>query len=125
MIHVAITNRQNSLRVDRRRIRRAVTAVVRDAGIDDARVSIAVVDDATIAKLHQQFLGDPSPTDVLSFLLERSDGALEGEVVASADAAAANASHYHVTAEPSCCSTRSMAPCIWSGTMMPRLGSGP
>ena len=33
---------------------------------------MAVVDDATIAKLHEEFLDDPEPTDVLSFLLERS-----------------------------------------------------
>ena len=46
-------------------------AIVRDAGIAAATISVAIVDDPTIAKLHQQFLDDPEPTDVLSFVLER------------------------------------------------------
>ena len=58
-----------------------------------------MVDDATIARLHGEFLGDPEPTDVLSFVLERSPQALEGEVVVSADTAGANAIRYHCTAE--------------------------
>jgi probable rRNA maturation factor len=99
LISITITNRQKSLRVDRRRIRRAVGAIVRDAGIRDAQISIAVVDDAEIAELHDRFLGDPDPTDVLSFVLERSESTLEGEVVASTDTAASNAVGYGMSAE--------------------------
>ena len=80
-------------------MRGAVQAIVRDAGITDAQIGIAVVDDATIAKLHEEFLNDPDPTDVLSFLLERSKTSLEGEVVVSADTARANAPRYRATAE--------------------------
>lgn len=40
---------------------------------------MALVDDATIAELHERFLGKPGPTDVLSFP--------HGEVVVSADTA--------------------------------------
>jgi len=58
-----------------------------------------VVDDPTIAKLHQQFLDDPEPTDVLSFVLERSEQSLEGEVVASADTARTCAPRYRSTPE--------------------------
>lgn len=72
---------------------------MRDAGLSEARISIAVVDDATIARLHEKFLADPSPTDVLSFVLERSEEHLEGEVVLSADTARANATRYRNTAE--------------------------
>ena len=60
---------------------KSVQAIVRDAGIAKRTISVAMVDDATIAKLHRQFLDDPEPTDVLSFVLERSDQSLEGEVV--------------------------------------------
>ena len=77
----------------------AVEAIVRDAGITDAQVSIAIVDDAAIAKLHEEYLNDPDPTDVLSFLLERSETSLEGEVVVSAETARANAPRYRATAE--------------------------
>jgi probable rRNA maturation factor len=96
---IHITNRQKTLPVDRRRMRRAILAILRDAGISAANISVALVDNPTIAKLHERFLGDPNPTDVLSFLLERSEKSLEGEVVASADAARASAPRYKSTPE--------------------------
>jgi len=99
VIVIHITNRQKTLPVDRRRMRQAVRAIVRNAGISEATISIAIVDDPTIAKLHQQFLDDPEPTDVLSFVLERSEQSLEGEVVASADTARTCAPRYRSTPE--------------------------
>jgi probable rRNA maturation factor len=98
MITVAITNRQRTLPVDRRRLRRAVQRIIRDAQIAAARISLAIVDDPTIAELHRRFLDDPSPTDVLSFVLESSAETLEGEVVVSADTARACAPRYGCTA---------------------------
>ncbi len=80
-------------------MRRAILAILRDADIHAAQISIAIVDDPAIAKLHEEFLDDPEPTDVLSFVLEQSEGVLEGEVVASADTAAVNARHYRCTPE--------------------------
>jgi probable rRNA maturation factor len=98
LITIAIVNRQRKLPVDRRRIRRAILALLEDAGVAEAQVNVAVVDDSAIARLHQQFLGDPQPTDVLSFLLERSSNGLEGEVVVSAETAQTCAPRYHCTA---------------------------
>jgi probable rRNA maturation factor len=98
-IVVHITNRQKSLRVDRRRIRRAVQSILRDAEIARAEISVAVVDDRTIAALHRQFLDDPEPTDVLSFVLEQSAQHLEGEVVVSAETALACAPKHKSTPE--------------------------
>ena len=99
LIAIAITNCQKTLPVDRRRMRRAIRLILRDAGIQEARIGVAVVDDAAIAKLHGEFLNDPTPTDVLSFVLERSPQVLEGEVVLSADTARSNAAKYSSTAE--------------------------
>jgi probable rRNA maturation factor len=99
LISITITNRQKTLPVDRRRIRRAIQAVLRDAGIAAAQINVAVVDDATIAKLHGEFLNDPTPTDVLSFVLERSPQILEGEIVVSADTARTNAARYRCAAD--------------------------
>ena len=96
-ITIHITNRQKSLPIDRRRIRHVVHTILRDAKIARAEISIAVVDDPTIARLHQQFLDDPEPTDVLSFVLERSERCLEGEVVVSAETALACATKYKST----------------------------
>jgi probable rRNA maturation factor len=96
-IAIHITNRQKSLPLDRPRMRRAVCAILRDAEIAHAEISIAIVGDATIAELHREFLDDPEPTDVLSFVLERSEGWLEGEVVVSAETASTCAAKYKST----------------------------
>jgi probable rRNA maturation factor len=99
LISVTITNRQKTLSLDRKRMRGAVQAILRDAEITNAQIGIAVVDDAAIAKLHGEFLNDPEPTDVLSFMLERSPDGLEGEVVVSADTAQNCAHVYGCAAE--------------------------
>ncbi len=71
------------------RIRQAVQAALSGRAIES--ISVAVVDDATIAGLHERFMGLSGPTDVLSFDL-RDDAAveaIEGEIVVSADTARA------------------------------------
>ena len=98
MATVTITNDQSQLPVDKKRLRRAVRMILKDESIERAKINVAVVDDRTIAELHQRYLHDPSPTDVLSFLLERSPKYLEGEIVVSADTAAASAANYNWTA---------------------------
>ena len=59
-----------------------------------ATLSVAVVDDATMAALHERFLGVAGPTDVLTFELGHDDAdgrVTEGEVVVDADEAARQA----------------------------------
>jgi probable rRNA maturation factor len=84
---VAIADRQTSLCIDRRRLRRAVRTVLREEGVRAAEISLAVVDDAAIRQLHRRYLGQDEPTDVLSFLLESSPEGLDGEIVVSAETA--------------------------------------
>ena len=72
--------------------------ILTDHSIPGAKINVAVVDDPTLAELHQRYLGDASPTDVLSFALEQSPQYLEGEIVISADAALAFAAEYHWSA---------------------------
>jgi probable rRNA maturation factor len=98
-VSISITNRQKALPLDRPRIRRAIKAILRDAGVPAASIIVAVIDDRTIAELHGRFLDDPEPTDVLSFVLERREGWLEGEVVASADTALHCAPCYDCSAD--------------------------
>jgi probable rRNA maturation factor len=87
MLKIEIANEQDSLSVDADRLRRAIEAVLGDAGIEASELSVAVVDDPTIHDLNRRFLAHDYPTDVLSFLLERDKARLEGEVVVSADTA--------------------------------------
>ena len=99
MFTLHITNLQKTLPLDRRRMRQAIRAIVRDAEIPEARISLAILDDPAIAALHQRYMNDPESTDVLSFVLERTEHCLEGEVVISADTARANAARYRSTPE--------------------------
>jgi len=68
-------------------IRRAVRQAL--GGRPVAALNVAIVDDAQIARLHQEYMDDPSPTDVLTFDLrdDADDPAVEGEIVVSADTA--------------------------------------
>ncbi len=94
MIRVDITNRQRHLKIDRKRLESAVRQALEQAGRERAEVSLAVVDDATIAELHGRYLDDPTPTDVLSFPLQSGSQELEGEVVVSAETAVRMAARY-------------------------------
>jgi probable rRNA maturation factor len=94
LIHIAIANRQRALPVDRRRLRRVLRTILKDEGIAEAEISLAIVDDRTIRELHRRYLGQDEATDVLSFVFERSEGRLEGEVVVSADTARTAGARY-------------------------------
>ncbi len=68
--------------MDRQRAIRGAVAPCRRAAelvLLKRDVVVALVDDRTIAKLHGRYLGDPTPTDVLSFP--------HGEIVVSGDTA--------------------------------------
>jgi probable rRNA maturation factor len=95
LLTVTITNAQSQLPVEKKRLRQAVRMILEDESIQRAKIGVAVVDDPTIANLHQRYLDDPSPTDVLSFVLEASPKYIEGEIVVSADTALASAPDYH------------------------------
>lgn len=88
MYRIAIGTQVRSCPIDRTLVRRAIRMILQGAGIETAEISVAIANDAMIARLHEQYLGDPDPTDVLSFLLEKEDRHLEGEIVASAETAA-------------------------------------
>ncbi|MFP4144883.1 MAG: rRNA maturation RNase YbeY [Phycisphaeraceae bacterium] len=59
------------------------------AGVEQGELSLVVVDDARMSALHEQYLGEPATTDVLSFdLREHPDEPLEGDLVLCLDEAA-------------------------------------
>lgn len=64
------------------RIRRAARAALRAGGRPDLELSLVFVRDRELTRMHADWLGDPSPTDVLSFDLGDA-----GEVVTSFECA--------------------------------------
>jgi probable rRNA maturation factor len=87
---ISLTNQTETV-VDAELIERAIRWALDDTPYDEARVSVAVVDDETIHQLNHQFLNHDYPTDVLSFTLEDDPPRLEGEIIVSVDTARQNA----------------------------------
>jgi probable rRNA maturation factor len=99
MIQVEVTNEQDATPIDEARLQIAVEKILADAGVANAEISIAAVDDPTIHELNRRHLNHDYATDVLSFLLERDGASLDGEIVVSGDTAASNAVDYGWSAE--------------------------
>ncbi|MHB8970467.1 MAG: rRNA maturation RNase YbeY [Pirellulaceae bacterium] len=97
MIEIEIADQQTTVSVDRARLARAARAILQDHGPRTCRISIALVDDATIQTLNRQYLQHDYATDVLSFVLEETPDLLEGEIIVSGETAAAQAGEYDGT----------------------------
>ena len=99
MIAIGIHNAQSHVPLDEKRLGDAVRMVLEEASVARAQISLAVVDDPTIRRLHRAYLAADEPTDVLSFLLERSGDCLEGEVIVSGQTAKLAAARFGWSAE--------------------------
>lgn len=96
---IRLFNRQRGHRPDliwlRRVVRRALPeclAAVKSAGAPLAgleEIEITLIDDAEIGRVHADFLGDPEPTDVITFH--------HGEILISADTAVRQAAEHGET----------------------------
>ena len=90
-----VANRHPRLRIDRRAIAAAVDLLDANAGsfrggCPPGALSVALLADPALARLHARYMGDPSATDVVTFPGDRANG-VAGEVCLSADAAARQA----------------------------------
>lgn len=77
--------------LDRRILTRAIETLDENAerfagGCPAGELSVAIVTDKTIARLHDAFLSDPTPTDVITFEGDR-DAGVAGEICVSVDTA--------------------------------------
>jgi probable rRNA maturation factor len=73
--------------LDEGELEQAIRCTLKRHGCRSATLSLALVDDARMAAIHERFLGRRGPTDVISFDLSDNESRLEGEVVVSVDAA--------------------------------------
>jgi probable rRNA maturation factor len=99
MFEIDFANRQSKHPVNESRLLAAARLVLEEEGIREASVSLAVVDDPTIHELNRRYLQHDYATDVLSFVLDSGPGRLDGEVIVSADTAAAASTRYGWTVE--------------------------
>jgi probable rRNA maturation factor len=88
---LSLANRHPQLRVDRRALTRAIATLDANAadfrgGCPAGELSLVFLPDAALAQLHADFLGDPAPTDVITFAGNLAH-AFAGEICISADAA--------------------------------------
>jgi probable rRNA maturation factor len=90
---VSIASPQESVLVDRKRMREVVQRVLSGEDVAEAEISLAFVDSPTIHQLNKRYLNHDKPTDVLSFpLSEPGARRLMGELVIGAEVAQAEAS---------------------------------
>ncbi len=86
-ITVHVANEQTNRPVSATKLRSAVKKVLLGEGVTRADISLAVVNDSAIHQINRRYLQHDAPTDVISFVLDHSDGFIDGEVVISADTA--------------------------------------
>ncbi len=99
MVQIETNNLQSLHPIDAKRQHRVAQLILEDERVASANISLAVVDDASLHELNRRYLGHDYPTDVLSFVLERTDSHLEGEVIVSAETAVREALQYSWTAD--------------------------
>ncbi len=88
MSKISIHSPQESVAIDRAKVRDTARAVLEGEAVQDYEISIAFVDNPTIHRLNKQYLDHDEPTDVLSFPYSAANAKkLEGELVIGVEVA--------------------------------------
>jgi len=88
-IQIDILDKQRAVRVRAAWLERVVRKALAREGVERAEISILLVGDRRMAKLHEEWLGVPGPTDVITFDLAADGpaGGLHGDIAVSAETA--------------------------------------
>jgi probable rRNA maturation factor len=88
-IVVDVVNRQRLLRIDAAWLTRVVRRALAREGVAEAEICVLLLRDRQMAMLHEEWLGIPGPTDVITFDLttgpRRHD--LQGDIAVSTETA--------------------------------------
>ena len=90
---VDVSDRQKMMRVSARGLERLVHRALVAEGVEEAEISVVLVDDRRIAAVHRRWLGKPGPTDVITFDLAAGTAGpprarvLTGDIVVSTETA--------------------------------------
>ena len=83
---VELRNEQRAVPLDARRLKRQAEGLLEEVGRPEAVLSILLTDDRRMARLHERWMGEEGPTDVMSFPM--SEAGILGDIVISAETAA-------------------------------------
>ena len=83
--------------VDPARVAAAVRHVLREEGVEEAEISVALVGDAEITALNADYLEHDGPTDVISFALHDAGEPPLGDVYVGVDQALRQAADFGAT----------------------------
>jgi len=81
MYEIDASNLQSDVAIDETRIAAWVRHVLEQEGVAEAEISVALLSDVEMKNLNETYRGEPSTTDVLSFLYDEFP--LSGEIVIS------------------------------------------
>lgn len=85
---IEIANLNENLSLDEEALKKLLTKVLQRGRGKRARVSVALVDDKTMAGLNLRYLGRRGPTDVLAFPFDQGPAGKDlGEIVISVETA--------------------------------------
>ncbi len=89
---IIIENRQKKISVDRRRLRRAMTRIMKYLNCSSKVLSLLIVDNKEITEINRRYLNRDYPTNVLAFSLAAGEFGninpdILGDIVISADMA--------------------------------------
>lgn len=93
---IQIENLQKQIKIDKRKIRKDATRLMKLLNCADMEISISLVTDEAIQLINQQYLGKNKPTNVLSFSLQEGEFSwinhdILGDIVISVDTASRDA----------------------------------
>ncbi len=86
---VEVRHGQHRVRLDTRRLRKVAHALLKALGKEEASLSILLTDDRKMAQLHERWMGESGPTDVLSF--PQGENRQLGDIAISVETAARRA----------------------------------
>jgi probable rRNA maturation factor len=82
--------------VDAERVEAAVRHVLRAEGVEEAEISLALLDDAAIAAMNQEYLDHEGPTDVITFAMHEGEEPPLGDIYVGVEQAVRQAAEWSV-----------------------------
>ena len=83
--------------VEPERVEAAVRHVLREEGVDEAEVSVALMNDAAIAAMNEEYLDHEGPTDVITFAMHEGDEPPLGDIYVGVEQAVRQAAEFGAT----------------------------